>query len=167
MTSMNAQMIKQKTSISLTEPGRLADFVAAFASSEPAVLQKVLETTNIEARLMQALYILKQEIANHRIQKQITDDVETTVMRRQKEFFLQEKLKSIRKELGQEPTGDLKERLILKFSKLSKEIVMPEQVKSVFDDVITPSNLRNLENCLASSLPLLNLMLPGITSNGL
>ena len=116
----------------LEDPSKLADFVAVLCGSEPGELQEVLESAVIEERLRKALVLLKKELINAQLQNAISKDVESKVNQRQREYFLHEQLKSIKKELGLE--ADTKEKLVQQFTQRASSIAFPEAVKKVFDE---------------------------------
>lgn len=121
----------------VVEPSKLADFAAAVSSGEPSELQGILETLDIEERLNRSLVVLKKELANCRLQQEISKEVDQKIGRKQQQYFLMEQLKGIKKQLGME--GDGKEKLIERFQEKAKKLVMPEQVREVFDDVYLQS----------------------------
>jgi len=70
-----------------TEPGKLADFAVALTTATREELQEILEAFDIQLRIDKALILLKKELDLSRLQSQ-------------KEYFLKEQLKTIKKELG-------------------------------------------------------------------
>lgn len=85
-----------------TEPGRLADFAVALTTATREELQEVLETFDIERRIDKALMLLKKELDISKLQSTINQRIEATISKSQREFFLREQLKAIKKELGLE-----------------------------------------------------------------
>lgn len=85
-----------------TEPGRLADFAVALTTATREELQTVLETFEIEKRIDKALMLLKKELDISKLQSTINQRIEATISKTQREFFLREQLKAIKKELGME-----------------------------------------------------------------
>lgn len=85
-----------------TEPGRLADFAVALTTASREELQDVLETFEIEKRIDKALLLLKKELDISKLQSTINQRIEATISKSQREFFLREQLKAIKKELGME-----------------------------------------------------------------
>ena len=116
------------------EPGKLADFAAAVSAGETHELQDVLETMDVESRLTKALVVLKKELMNAQLQNKITKDVESKIQKRQREYWLMEQMKGIKRELGIESDG--KDKLIEKFKEKASKLSMPEAVKKVFDEEI-------------------------------
>ena len=83
-----------------TEPGKLADFAVALTTATREELQEVLEAFDMEIRITQALALLKKELDLSRLQSSINQKIEATITKSQKEYFLREQLKTIKKELG-------------------------------------------------------------------
>lgn len=115
------------------EPAKLADFAAAVSTGEPLELQEVMETLNVQDRLQKALIVLKKELMNAQLQNKISKDVENKIAKRQREYYLMEQLKGIKKELGLESDG--KDKLVEGFKEKASKLVMPEAVRKVFDEV--------------------------------
>ncbi len=83
-----------------TEPGKLADFAVALTTASREELQDVLETFDIQKRIDKALILLKKELDISILQNNINQKIEATINKSQKDFFLREQLKTIKKELG-------------------------------------------------------------------
>jgi Lon-like ATP-dependent protease len=133
--------MSQTTGNVLDEPAKLADFAAAVSAGEIKELQDVLETMNVEERLSKALVVLKKELMNAQLQSKISKDVEAKIQKRQREYWLLEQMKGIRRELGIESDG--KDRLVEKFKEKADKLAMPEAVKKVFDEEL--NKLAHLE----------------------
>ena len=125
----------------IEEPSKLADFAAAVSGGETTELQEILETMNVEERLSKSLVVLKKELINVQLQSKISKDVEAKIQKRQREYWLMEQMKGIRRELGIESDG--KEKLIEKFKEKAGQLAMPEAVKKVFDEEL--NKLAHLE----------------------
>lgn len=115
------------------EPAKLADFIAVLTTSPAAELQEVLETDVVEERLRRSLVLLKKELMQAELQSNIRKDVESKLNKKQREYLLQEQLKTIKKELGLET--DTKEKLTETFRERAKHLAMPEEVQKVFEEV--------------------------------
>lgn len=124
--------MSQSTGNILDEPGKLADFAAAVSAGEIRELQDVLETMNIEERLSKALMVLKKELMNAQLQNKISKDVEKKIQKRQREYWLMEQMKGIRRELGIESDG--KDKMVETFKEKGNKLAMPEAVRKVFDE---------------------------------
>jgi Lon-like ATP-dependent protease len=116
------------------DPAKLADFAASVSSGEPHELQEALGALNMEERLHKALLVLKKEHMNAQLQYKISKDVESKIQKRQREYWLMEQLKGIRRELGMESDG--KDKLIETFKEKANKLSMPEAVRKVFDEEI-------------------------------
>jgi Lon-like ATP-dependent protease len=114
------------------DPVKLADFAAAVATADTQELQEALEEMDIEKRLHRALTILKKEMMNAELQSKIVKDVETKIHKTQREYWLREQMKGIKRELGIESDG--KDKLIEKFNDKASKLAMPEAVKKVFEE---------------------------------
>ncbi|KAL8923122.1 MAG: hypothetical protein Q9208_004806 [Pyrenodesmia sp. 3 TL-2023] len=125
----------------LEEPGKLADFAAAVSQGDLRELQDVLETMNVQERLSKALMVLKKELMNAQLQHKISKDVESKIQKRQREYWLMEQMKGIRRELGIESDG--KDKMVEKFREKANKLAMPEAVKKVFEEEL--NKLAHLE----------------------
>ncbi|GME54293.1 Peptidase S16 lon [Neofusicoccum parvum] len=123
------------------DPAKLADFAAAVAQGESHELQAALASMNIEDRLHKALLVLKKEYMNAKLQDKILKDVEKKISKKQREYWLMEQMRGIRRELGLETDG--KDKLVEKFKEKASKLAMPEAVKKVFDEEI--NKLAHLE----------------------
>lgn len=108
------QLHQWASRVDFNDPYRLADFATALTTAEGWELQKVLEAVDIEERLLIVLELLAKERELSKIQKEINRQVEEKVSKQQREYFLREQLKSIKKELGMEK--DDKEDMLSKYS---------------------------------------------------
>ncbi|PYP17661.1 MAG: endopeptidase La [Gemmatimonadetes bacterium] len=85
----------------VTEPGRLADLVAGYLEIDPAERQALLETLEVEERLRRVLVHVQRQIGVLDAQEHIKSQVQEELGERQRELFLREQMKAIRKELGE------------------------------------------------------------------
>uniref|UniRef100_A0A7S4HR69 Lon N-terminal domain-containing protein n=1 Tax=Odontella aurita TaxID=265563 RepID=A0A7S4HR69_9STRA len=115
-----------------SDPYRLADFVATVTTGSPEELQAVLEEKDAELRLHKALVLISKEREVSKLQQEISAKVEEKMSDAQRKYFLNEQLKSIKKELGMEQ--DDKEALIDKYRKKLKDYPqIPEEAMGVID----------------------------------
>ena len=90
------------TSLSgIDEPGRLADTVAAHMALKLAEKQRILEIRDVKVRLEQILGIIEGEIDVLHIEKRIRGRVKQQMEKSQREYYLNEQMKAIQKELGE------------------------------------------------------------------
>lgn len=115
-----------------TEPGKLADFAVALTTASREELQDVLETFDIQKRIDKALALLKKELDISILQNNINQKIEATINKSQKDFFLREQLKTIKKELGIERDDKSLDRE--KFEARLKDRVVPPDVMKVISD---------------------------------
>lgn len=136
--------IQSATTNIFEEPARLADFAAAVSAGEEDELQEILESLNIEQRLEKSLLVLKKELMNAELQNKISKDVETKIQKRQREYYLMEQLKGIKRELG---IDDGRGKMIETFKKRVENLQLPESVKNVFDEEV--QKLSTLETSMS------------------
>jgi ATP-dependent Lon protease len=86
---------------SIEQPGRLADTVAAHMSLQLDEKQKVLEVTDLKQRLEHVMALIDAEIDMLQIEKRIRGRVKQQMERSQREYYLNEQMKAIQKELGE------------------------------------------------------------------
>ncbi|MYK90160.1 MAG: AAA family ATPase, partial [Acidobacteria bacterium] len=92
----------QALSGNISEPGKLADFIAAsLATLATAARQQVLETLDVRARMDHLNRILVKEIEVLELGSKIQSEVQSEMGKSQREYLLREQLKAIRKELGE------------------------------------------------------------------
>ncbi|HEY5132452.1 MAG TPA: endopeptidase La [Candidatus Krumholzibacteriaceae bacterium] len=87
---------------SIDDKSVLADTIAAHLLVHNDEKQRLLEAVDIEERLMALHRILTEELQLLKVEKDIDEKVSSQVQKTQRELFLHEKLKAIKKELGQE-----------------------------------------------------------------
>ncbi len=115
-----------------TEPGRLADFAVALTTANREELQEVLAAFDLQVRIDKALLLLKKELDLSKLQSTINQRIEATISKAQREFFLREQLKAIKKELGMEK--DDKTIEIEKFDERLKKRKVPEEVLKIIKE---------------------------------
>lgn len=126
---------------SMDDPGRLSDFAANLTSSDGPELQQILETFDVRKRIDKVLVLLKKELEVSRLQTKISKQIEAKVSKQQREFFLREQLKAIKKELGLEKEGKTSE--IEKFEQRLKKLTLSAEAQKVIDEEL--EKLRLLE----------------------
>ena len=85
----------------IDKPGRLADTVAAHMALKLVDKQKVLEIYDVKARLEHVHGLIEGEIDLLRIEKRIRGRVKQQMEKSQREYYLNEQMKAIQKELGE------------------------------------------------------------------
>jgi ATP-dependent Lon protease len=107
------------------DAGRFADLVAGYIDITPQERQALLETRGVEERLRRVLIHVQRQLELVEAQEDIKSKVQEEIGERQREMFLREQLKAIRKELGDEDAGAEVEELRDRIRKLS----LPEGVR--------------------------------------
>ena len=107
--------VLNKTLRAVNDPGRLADLVAGHLELPAGDHQSLLETLAVEERMRRVLMLVQRRIKVLDAQQDINSQVEEEIGDRQREMYLREQLKAIRKELGDDEGGEdleeLKERV--------------------------------------------------------
>jgi len=117
----------QTLSSNITDPGRLADFIASSLTTiSTQVKQEVLETRDVRARLDTLNRVLIKELEVLELGSKIQSQVQSEVGRNQREYFLREQMKAIQKELGE---GDDQTREIEELREKIEAAGMPDGVK--------------------------------------
>ena len=107
-----------------TEPARLADLVAGHLGIDVAPKQALLETLDVGERLEKVYGHMQGELSVLQVEKKIKSRVKTQMEKTQREYYLNEQMKAIQKELGDGEDGgnelaELEARI--KKTQLSKE----------------------------------------------
>ncbi|MCM2279678.1 MAG: endopeptidase La [Oligoflexia bacterium] len=110
-------------------PGTVADLVAFALTLPKADAQDFLETLSVKARFEKLLIHLRREQDVADLQRKIHEDVNGKITKLQREFFLKEQLKTIKRELGFEEDG--KEKASRTFRERIEAAGMPEDVRKV------------------------------------
>jgi len=115
------------TSLSgIDEPGRLADTIAAHLPLKLEQKQEVLEMFDVKQRLEHLLGLLETELDILQVEKRIRGRVKRQMEKSQREYYLNEQVKAIQKELGElEEGGDLDE-----IEKKIKAAHMPKEARN-------------------------------------
>ena len=117
----------QALAMNITEPGRLADFIASsLATLTTSVKQEVLETVDVRARLDLLNRLLIKEAEVLELGSKIQSQVQSEVGKNQREYFLREQMKAIQKELGE---GDDQTKEIEELREKIEAAGMPDAVK--------------------------------------
>ncbi|WP_369990624.1 endopeptidase La [Pseudomonas xanthosomatis] len=101
---------------SIEEPGRLVDTMAAHMALKIEQKQEILEIVDLQARVEHVLALLDAEIDLLQVEKRIRGRVKKQMERSQREYYLNEQMKAIQKELGDGDEGhneieELKKRI--------------------------------------------------------
>ena len=89
------------TSLSgIDDPGRLADTIAAHMGVDLEEKQRILEIADVEQRLEHLMGLMEAEIDLFQVEKRIRGRVKKQMEKSQREYYLNEQMKAIQKELG-------------------------------------------------------------------
>ena len=106
---------------------KVADFVSSILNIEREAQQKILETFDIKKRIEKVLTLLHKEKELMKLQKKIQEQINEKVTKQQREFFLKEQLKAIKKELGMDV--DAKSSDYRKFKEMLDSLRLEGEVK--------------------------------------
>ena len=109
----------------LKDASKIADNIASHLNSTISEKQKIFETLDVKKRLDEIIKIMENEASIIGVEKRIRGRVKTQMEKTQREYYLNEQLKAIQKELGEieegkDETSNLN-KLILK-SKMPKDV---------------------------------------------
>ncbi|EQC49868.1 endopeptidase La [Bacteriovorax sp. BSW11_IV] len=110
---------------SITDASRLADIIVAHLNMKIPEKQEILDAIEIEDRLQLLLEKMQGEIEIINVERRIRTRVKSQMEKSQKEYYLNEQMNAIQKELGQK---DEKSEIQEMEEKLAKK-VMPEEAK--------------------------------------
>jgi len=117
----------QTLAANITDPGKLADFIASsLATIGTPVKQEILSTLDVRARMDALNRILIKELEVLELGSRIQSQVQSEVGKNQREYFLREQMKAIQKELGE---GDEQAKEIEELRSKIDAAGMPEPVK--------------------------------------
>lgn len=126
----HAALIHQGFQLESGSAQDIAHFACSLTTAEGPELMEVLESDDQLEKLRLALSLLKKELDMSQLQKKISLQIEEKVSATQREFFLREQMKSIKKELG-EDKGDGSEELLEKFKQRLQGKTLPKEANEV------------------------------------
>ena len=122
----------------LKDPSKIADNIAAHLNATIAERQQIFETLDVKKRLNTIIKIMENETSIIGVEKRIRGRVKTQMEKTQREYYLNEQLKAIQKELGEIEDG--KDET----SNLNKSILKAKMPKEVQKKCM--SELKKLKN---------------------
>ena len=114
--------------LNIDNDGAFADFCAAYLIRDLTVRQEILETRKIAARLDIVVEVLTRELEILQLGAKIQEEIKSKIEKAQKEYFLREQIKIIRRELGEEV--DARQAEIEKISEWLDAAGLPEGIES-------------------------------------
>ena len=112
----------------IENPSFLINFVSSNLNSELAEKQGLLEINDIHQRAEKLIHILQRELQFAELKDKVTNKTRTEIDKQQRDYFLQQQLKSIKEELG----GDTNEREIAEMKKKAEGKKWPDAAKTLF-----------------------------------
>jgi len=111
----------------IQHPARLVDRAVSMMQLSNAEKQDILEETDVNERLKKATVLINREIQRQEIGEKIQTEVQEEISKSQRDYFLREQMKAIKKELGEDDqTLEIKE-----LAEKVKEAKMPEEALKV------------------------------------
>lgn len=112
----------------IENPSFLIHFISSNLNTELVEKQKLLELNNIQARADLLMQLLQRELQFAELKNKVTVKTKTELDKQQREYFLQQQLKSIKDELG----GDNNDREIKEMQKKAESKKWPQATKDMF-----------------------------------
>ena len=125
-------------------PSMTMDIISNLLSSSAEELQNLLETFDLHERANMLVGLIKQDLEIAKIQKRISTQIEDKVSAQQKEFFLREQLKAIKKELGLEKEDNESEAE--KLEKKLDQLDLSEEARKVADQELEKLRTLNAQS---------------------
>ncbi len=135
----------------ITDPGQAADFVTSQLMVAPSEKQKVLELTDVAARLRQVKILVDTEVQIGALESKLNSDVRTRMEKEQHDYYLRQKIKTIHDQLGdrittEEEAEEYKEKL--------KKSAIPGEIQEKVEKEI--SRLETMPPMMAESAVIRN-----------
>jgi len=112
----------------IESPSFLINFVSSNLNSDLKEKQGLLEINDVPKRAEKLMHILQRELQFAELKDKVTNKTRTEIDKQQRDYFLQQQLKSIKEELG----GDANDREIVEMKKKAEQKKWPESAKNVF-----------------------------------
>ena len=116
----------------IENPSFLINFVSSNLNSDLSEKQSLLEINDIHKRAEHLIFVLQRELQFAELKDKVTNKTRTEIDKQQRDYFLQQQLKSIKDELG----GDTNEREIAEMKKKAEGKKWPEAAKNLFKNGI-------------------------------
>jgi ATP-dependent Lon protease len=116
----------------IENPTFLVNFVSSNLSSDLAEKQALLETLDVKKRAEKLLHYLQREFQFAELKNKVTNKTRSELDKQQRDYFLQQQLKSIKDELG----GDHNDKEIAEMKKKAEAKILPKAAKELFESGI-------------------------------
>jgi ATP-dependent Lon protease len=120
----------QIAAANVDDPSALGNLVASTLRLKPEEKQRLLELTDVEARLREMSAILNRELEVFELGSKIQSQVQEEMEKGQREFFLRQQLKAIQEELGE---GDPEAAEVKELHSRFESMELPEEVRKAVD----------------------------------
>jgi len=130
----------------ISEPSKLADSVAAHLSVKIADKQALLETVDVPKRLEKVYGLMEGEISVLQVEKKIRSRVKRQMEKTQREYYLNEQMKAIQRELGE--TDDSRDE-VMELEKRIRKTRLSKEARAKADAEV--KKLRNMSPMSAES----------------
>ena len=121
------------------DPSPLADCAAAISTADSSVIQDILDTVPITARLRKIVHLLGKELEIAKLQNQIQGEVSGEMQKQQRNYWLREQVKVIQKELGDSVSDKVSD--VNEFKKRAAALALPAPVKEKYESEIKKLNI--------------------------
>jgi ATP-dependent Lon protease len=125
--------------VNIDNPGKIADFITSILNLDRMEQQKILEMTDVQARMEYVLVFIKKEQELLKIQKKIQEQLNDKISKGQREYFLKEELKAIKAELG--VAVDAKSSEYQRFKEAVEKLDFKGEVKEQVDQELEKFSL--------------------------
>ncbi|WP_126973678.1 endopeptidase La [Gynurincola endophyticus] len=112
----------------IENPSFLIHFIASNLNTELKEKQELLKLDNVQERADLLMQLLQRELQFAELKNKVTNKTKTELDKQQREYFLQQQLKSIKEELG----GDSNDRELKEMQKKAEQMKWPEAAKEMF-----------------------------------
>src|SRR5215471_14440657 len=116
----------------IESPSFLINFVSSNLNSDVNEKQNLLEIDDLKLRAEKLIELLQKELQFAELKNKVTTKTRTEIDKQQREYFLQQQLKSIKDELG----GDVNEREVAEMRKKAETKKWPQAAKDMFQSGI-------------------------------
>ncbi len=125
--------------VNIDHPGKIADFITSILNIDRVEQQNVLETVDVKKRMERVLLFIKKEQELLKIQKKIQKQINKKITSSQREYFLKEQLKAIKKELGMDV--DAKSTEYRRFKEKIEEFKFEGEIKEQVENELEKFSL--------------------------
>lgn len=125
--------------LNIKEPNILADFISSNMEMKLEDRQRILKEVDLEKRLLSLSEIISREIELLEIDNKIRTEISTEIDKTQRQYYLREQLKAIRKELGE---GEDQPVEVKEFEEKINKSKMPKETRTVAEKEL--NRLKNM-----------------------